>query len=159
MRLQVAAAFARGAAGAVMGTCLAATKEGMYLEEKKQCYLAAKAAVTHQNRKRGHDDLGAVPCPAGIDGRVTGNTFSNSHGTVAPAEVGQVSSPCFPSLDLSSCKRQAEQPCVMWATYIRVAWHLGNTASTEAILRSSSSSCACLDLQQCATGQKKLGVF
>ncbi|CAL5229038.1 g12286 [Coccomyxa viridis] len=81
---QVAAVFALGAAGAVMGTRFAATKESMYSDEKKQRYLAAKAADTHRTRL--YDDLGAVPWPAGIDGRVIGNTFSKSHGTVAPAE-------------------------------------------------------------------------
>ena len=95
MRLKVAAAFARGAVAAVLSTCLAATKEGTSSEEKKQRYLPAKAADTHRTRKRGRD-LGAVPPYAGIDGRVTGNTFSKSHGPVAPAEVGQVSPLAFP---------------------------------------------------------------
>ena len=85
VHLQVAAALALGATGAVMGTRFAATKESMYSEEKKQRYLAAKAADTHRTRL--YDDLGAVPWPTIVDARTIGNTFSRTHGTVAPAEV------------------------------------------------------------------------
>ena len=85
---QVAAALALGAVGAVMGTRFAATKESMYSAEKKQRYLTAKAADTHRTRL--YDDLGAMGWPAGIDGRTISNTFSTSHGFVAPAEVGLV---------------------------------------------------------------------
>ena len=84
----MAAALALGAAGAVMGTRFAATRESMYSEEKKQRYLSAKASDTHRTRL--YDDLGAVAWPAGVDGRTISNTFSTSHGNVAPAEVGQV---------------------------------------------------------------------
>lgn len=86
--LQVAAALALGAAGAVMGTRFAATRESMYSKEKKQRYLAATAADTHRTRL--YDDLGTMPWPAGVDGRTIRNTFSTSHGSVAPAEVSQL---------------------------------------------------------------------
>ncbi len=119
--LQVAAVFALGAAGAVMGTRFAATKESMYSDEKKQRYLAAKAADTHRTRL--YDDLGAVPWPAGIDGRVIGNTFSKSHGTVAPAEVSQVS-PLLSLHGLSFCRERTKLPCVTWPSDGGVAWHL-----------------------------------
>ena len=86
--MQLAAVMALGAAGAVMGTRFAATRESMYSVEKKQRYLAAKAADTH--RTRIYDDLGSIPWPTGIDGRTISNTFSSTHGSVAPAEVGQM---------------------------------------------------------------------
>jgi len=68
-----------------MGTRFAVTNESMLSEEKKQRYLAAKAADTQRTRL--FDDLGPVDWPTGVDGRVIGNTFSNTHGTIAPAEV------------------------------------------------------------------------
>jgi len=68
-----------------MGTRFAVTNESMLSEEKKRRYLAAKAADTQRTRL--FDDLGPVDWPTGVDGRVIGNTFSNTHGTVAPAEV------------------------------------------------------------------------
>ena len=104
--LQVAAVLALGAAGAVMGTRFAATKESMYSEAKKQRYLAATAADTHRTRL--YDDLGSVAWPAGVDSRTIGNTFSRTHGTVAPKEVSSPSQmlgpPALAVTDRQVCK-------------------------------------------------------
>ena len=142
VRLQVAAAFALGAAGVVMGTRFAATKESMYSDKKKQRYLAAKAADTHRTRL--YDDLGAVPWPAGIDGRVIGNTFSRSHGTVAPAEVSHV------SLVTHLHYRSSERTC---AIHSGVARRSGTLYQLMLFAQTLSSSRACLNLQQCAVRQ------
>ncbi len=142
LRPQVAAAFALGAAGVVMGTRFAATKESMYSDEKKQRYLAAKAADTHRTRL--YDDLGAVPWPAGIDGRVISNTFSRSHGTVAPAEVSRV------SIVAHLHYRSSERTC---AIHSGVARRLGTLHRLMLFAQTLSSSRACLNLQQCAVRQ------
>ena len=85
MSLQVAAALALGAPGVVIGTRFAVTTESMLSDEKKQRYVAAKAADTRRTRL--YDDLGSLNWPKGIDGRIIGNDFSNRHGTAAPVEV------------------------------------------------------------------------
>ena len=81
----MAAALALGAPGVVIGTRFAVTTESMLSDEKKQRYVAAKAADTRRTRL--YDDLGSLNWPKGIDGRIIGNDFSNRHGTAAPVEV------------------------------------------------------------------------
>ena len=88
MLMQMAAALALGAAGAVVGTRFAVTKESMLSEAKKQRYVAAKAADTQ--RVRIYDDLGALDWPVGIDGRIIANAFTSAHGTATLTEVRTV---------------------------------------------------------------------
>ena len=85
MPMQMAAALALGAAGAVVGTRFAVTKESMLSEAKKQRYVAAKAADTQ--RVRIYDDLGALDWPVGIDGRIIANAFTSAHGIATLTEV------------------------------------------------------------------------
>ena len=85
MPMQMAAALAVGAAGAVVGTRFAVTKESMLSEAKKQRYVAAKAADTQ--RVRIYDDLGALNWPVGIDGRIIANAFTSAHGIATLTEV------------------------------------------------------------------------
>ena len=85
MSLQVAAALALGAPGVVIGTRLAVTMESMLSDEKKQRYVAAKAADTMRTQL--YDDLGNRNWPKEYDGRIIRNDFSERHGTAAPVEV------------------------------------------------------------------------
>ena len=91
--MQMAAALALGAAGAVVGTRFAVTKESMLSEAKLQRYVAAKAADTQ--RVRIYDDLGTLDWPVGIDGRIIANSFTLAHGTATLTEVGIVLLHCL----------------------------------------------------------------
>lgn len=81
----MAAALALGAAGAVVGTRFAVSKESLYSDAKKQRYIPAKGGDTVRNRL--YDDLGLVEWPRGIDGRLIGNTVTSKYGYAAPQKV------------------------------------------------------------------------
>ena len=91
--VQMAAALALGAAGAVVGTRFAVTRESMLSEAKKQRYVAAKAADTQ--RVRIYDDLGALDWPVGIDGRIIGNAFTLAHGSATLTEARIILTHCL----------------------------------------------------------------
>ena len=85
--MQVAAALALGAAGVVMDSGFAATKERLPSLEGMQQKPVTKVADTKQMRLYG--DPGAKDLPAGVNALTIGDQSSLTHGTAALAEVSQ----------------------------------------------------------------------
>ena len=88
--LQMAAAFALGAAGVVLGTRLNITHESVYPEAKKQALVkAGSAASSHSSTVRTtlYDELSGVPWPPAIDGQCLRNELTSQYSAQTPLQV------------------------------------------------------------------------
>ncbi len=96
--LQMAAAFALGASGVVLGTRLCATHESLLPEAKKQALVEAgysSSCNPSTLRTTLYDELGTVPWPPQIDGRCLTNQFTAVYSGQTPLQVGSVLASSF----------------------------------------------------------------
>lgn len=92
--LQMAAAFALGASGVVLGTCLNATHESVYPEAKKQALVKAGSSASCDPstiRTSLYDELSGVPWPAKIDGQCLRNELTAEYSGQTPLQVSLTS--------------------------------------------------------------------
>ncbi|KAA6423022.1 MAG: hypothetical protein FRX49_07010 [Trebouxia sp. A1-2] len=88
---QMAAAFALGASGVVLGTRLCATHESLLPEAKKQALIEAgysSSCNPSTLRTTLYDELGTVPWPPDIDGRCLKNQFTAVYSSQTPLQSG-----------------------------------------------------------------------
>lgn len=93
--LQMAAAFALGASGVVLGTVLNTTYESVYPEAKKQALLKAGSAASCKPstiRTTLYDELTGVPWPPAVDGNCLRNEFTAEYSSQTPLQVSCESS-------------------------------------------------------------------
>ena len=86
----MAAAFALGAEGVVLGTRLNATHESMYPEVKKQALVkAASSASINPSTVRTtlYDELSTFPWPDKVDGQCLTNEFTAQYSGQTPLQV------------------------------------------------------------------------
>ena len=91
--LQMAAAFALGASGIVLGTRLCATHESLLLEAKKQALVEAGYSASCNPstlRTTLYNELGTVPWPLQMDGRCLTNQFTAVYRGQTPLQVDLV---------------------------------------------------------------------
>jgi len=91
--VQMAAAFALGASGVVLGTRLCATHESLLPEAKKQALVEtgySSSCNPSTLRTTLYDELGTVPWPPHIDGRCLTNQFTAVYSGQTPLQVGLV---------------------------------------------------------------------
>lgn len=90
--MQMAASFALGAAGVVLGTRLNATYESVYPEAKKQALVkAGSSASSHPSTIRTtlYDELSGVAWPPAVDGNCLRNEFTAQYSSQTPLQVTQ----------------------------------------------------------------------
>ena len=88
--LQMAAAFALGASGVVLGTVLNATYESVYPEAKKQALVKAGSSSSCKPstiRTSLYDELSGVPWPSTIDGQCLSNELTAEYSSQTPLQV------------------------------------------------------------------------
>lgn len=86
---QMAASFALGAAGVVLGTRLNATYESVYPEAKKQALVkAGSSASSHPSTIRTtlYDELSGVAWPPAVDGNCLRNEFTAQYSSQTPLQ-------------------------------------------------------------------------
>ena len=86
----MAAAFALGADGVVLGTRLNATHESVYPEAKKQALVTAGSTASSQPstlRTTLYDELADMPWPAAVDGSCLRNQFTADYSSQTPLQV------------------------------------------------------------------------
>lgn len=86
----MAAAFALGASGVVLGTILNATHESVYPEAKKQALVKAGSSSSCNPstiRTTLYDELSDLPWPATIDGQCLRNGFTAEYSSQTPLQV------------------------------------------------------------------------
>ena len=96
--VQMAAAFALGASGVVLGTRLCATHESLLPEAKKQALIEAgysSSCNPSTLRTTLYDELGTVPWPPDIDGRCLKNQFTAVYSSQTPLQVDSVLASSF----------------------------------------------------------------
>ena len=87
---QMAAAFALGASGVVLGTVLNATHESVYPEAKKQALVKAGSASSSNPstiRTTLYDELSGLPWPLTIDGQCLRNSLTAEYSSQTPLQV------------------------------------------------------------------------
>ena len=90
--MQMAASFALGAAGVVLGTRLNATYESVYPEAKKQALVkAGSSASSHPSTIRTtlYDELSGVAWPPAVDGNCLRNELTAQYSSQTPLQVTQ----------------------------------------------------------------------
>ena len=88
--LQMAAAFALGASGVVLGTVLNATHESVYPEAKKQALVKAGSSSSSTPatiRTTLYDELSGLPWPSTIDGQCLRNSLTAEYSSQTPLQV------------------------------------------------------------------------
>jgi len=96
--VQMAAAFALGASGVVLGTRLCATHESLLPEAKKQALVEAgysSSCNPSTLRTTLYDELGTIPWPLQIDRRCLTNQFTAVYSGQTPLQVGLVVASSF----------------------------------------------------------------
>ena len=86
----MAAAFALGASGVVLGTRLNATYESVYPEAKKQALVKAGSSASCNPstiRTSLYDELSGLPWPATIDGQCLRNDLTTEYSRQTPLQV------------------------------------------------------------------------
>ena len=86
----MAAAFALGASGVVLGTRLNATYESLYPEAKKQALVKAGSSCSCKPstiRTTLYNELGALPWPTAIDGCCLRNDLTDEYSSQTPLQV------------------------------------------------------------------------
>ncbi|KAL3142689.1 hypothetical protein ABBQ38_002991 [Trebouxia sp. C0009 RCD-2024] len=86
---QMAAAFALGASGVVLGTCLNATHESVYPEAKKQALVKAGSSASCNPstiRTSLYDELSGLPWPASVDGQCLRNDLTAEYSRQTPLQ-------------------------------------------------------------------------
>lgn len=86
----MAAAFALGASGVVLGTCLNATHESVYPEAKKQALVKAGSSASCNPstiRTSLYDELSGLPWPASVDGQCLRNDLTAEYSRQTPLQV------------------------------------------------------------------------
>jgi len=90
--MQMAASFALGAAGIVLGTRLNATYESVYPEAKKQALVKAGSSASSQPstiRTTLYDELSGVAWPPAVDGNCLRNELTAQYSSQTPLQVTQ----------------------------------------------------------------------
>lgn len=86
----MAAAFALGASGVVLGTVLNATHESVYPEAKKQALVKAgssSSSTPSTIRTTLYDELSGLPWPLTIDGQCLRNSLTAEYSSQTPLQV------------------------------------------------------------------------
>lgn len=86
----MAAAFALGASGVVLGTILNATHESIYPETKKQALVKAGSSSSCNPstiRTTLYDELSDLPWPPTIDGQCLRNGLTAEYSSQTPLQV------------------------------------------------------------------------
>lgn len=90
LSVQMAAAFALGAAGVVLGTRLNATYESVYPEAKKQALVKAGSCASQKPstiRTTLYDELSGLPWPPAVDGNCLRNQLTAEFSSQTPLQV------------------------------------------------------------------------